>query len=182
MKKFVRHDKPHTARQEEFTKYSREMSEAAIREYGHLIQQADVRTQWRQLMRYDDKINTFLIDFTRTYIANLKSPNAKNLEFLERLIVLMADFLSKYTVRGINGNRNKAREILFAKLFTESEYIKGLQKKQAQKRQDKKTMSSKQIRAKNQRAERAAQAAYDRYIAHQVQQDIASQAMYKKRK
>lgn len=116
-----------TAAQRMFAMYVKEISNKVIKKFApSFVTYEDMKNKWRYELVYSEAIEEYIILKTRIYIMTLDSrdPTSKNPSFLKALTKLMADFLSRYTMRAPNCvNRKKAKEVLNKKLFEEFPYI-----------------------------------------------------------
>ena len=84
--------------------------------------------KWRDIIPYDEKIEQILIQKTKQFIFINVKP--KQLKFIEKLTVGMADYLSGYTVHSNKfGTRHLAAVALRSELFEKSKHVRYLMAK-----------------------------------------------------
>lgn len=122
-----------SATQIEFSNYVQNVTNCWIENCSFsYITQESVRNTWRYKAPYSDEMAEKLILFTKTYLRTLSSTNSNNTnpQFLQALINLMADYLSRYTMRAPNcPDRKVAKQALFDELYTNSHFINHLRNK-----------------------------------------------------
>lgn len=140
----------------------------------------DIKNRWRYECAYKPEAVDFLILQSKTYLHMLskESPNARNPQFLETLVKLMADYLSAYTMRG-GSTRKNAKVVLEKVLFSENPYIQLLIAEQKQKNQTRRTPHAVETRRKQEAKE---QARRTRLIHNQVMAEFAAVSEYRKKR
>lgn len=110
--------------------FEEEISNAVISKFGGSYSTySEIHSSWRKTFPYYKEIEDFIIAETKTYIRNLDSrkSDSTNPQFLHALVILIANFLSLYTMRASSSyTRKKARKILEDELYTNFSYIQNL--------------------------------------------------------
>lgn len=174
-----------------FNEYTRHITSAFLEKYGKsYARQQEIRNSWRDTADYSIEAERLLIAKTKLFITLLPSDDPKSTDphFLNALTNLMADYLSKYTMRAYNlpntnkgkkEYRKKAKQLLKHALYDDNGYIQNLYERQRQKR-EKRNRSSAFRHAENRAAQRT-KAQKDYKIQQQVTSIFIEVSMYKKR-
>ncbi len=128
-----------SAAQKLFSEYTQEITRMFLEEFGpSYATQNEVRNTWRHNVAYSEAAQKFLIMQTLVFLRllNTTNENGHNLQFLEKLTKLMADYLSAYTMRDPDiSTRKQAQKKLQKQLFEESSHVRYLANSQAERAQ-----------------------------------------------
>ena len=155
-----RHHNGKTAVQELFSKYVVDIRDQVIYEHGKSFMTAkETGNKWRDQIDYSKRVEQFLIDKTKVFIRLLDKnvSNYTNPQFLEAFVDEVADYLSKYTMRGSGLVRNQERKALKRILWDNNTYIQGMiayQQQQRKKPRTPQTVREKHKRKHQEEAER----------------------------
>lgn len=175
-----RHD---TASQKEFSKFTRYITDVFLERFGKsYMTQENTRNHWRYNCDYRTDAVEFLLLKSRVYIRNLDRNDSKSKDphFLKALVVLMADYLSAYTMRsGIS--RRQAKDLLIYELYTNNTYIQCMLATQSQKQCERRQRTPATVaqRRKHEATEKAKQA-HD--LHRQVMADFAEVNQFRKKR
>ena len=84
---------------------------------------------WRKLHKWTSEKENFVINSAKMYIRLLdpKDPNSTNLLFIKALTNRMSKYLSLFLEGAPNRSRSQSEKILKNMLYTENQYIRGLE-------------------------------------------------------
>ncbi len=159
-----------------FNQFIAHISKRVIEAYGiSYMTYENTKNNWRYQLPYSVKIEEFLILESKVFLRIQDQKDAKFSDpaFLKVLVNQMADYLSAYTVRSCNANRNQSVKQLKKRLWDENTHIQHMLAVQAQRRMDNTPRTPETI-AKKRREQKRKQALRDLETARQVHAEFVS--------
>ena len=159
-----------------FNRYIAHMCRRVIDVYGtSYMTYENTKNNWRYQLPYSATLEEFLILESKVFLRMQDKQDGKFSDpaFLKVLVNQMADYLSAYTARSCNANRNQSVKQLKKRLWDENTYIQHMLAGQAQRRMDNTPRTPETI-AKKRREQKRKQALRDLETARQVRAEFVS--------